>query len=99
MEKAQVSYEDVERKKKKHESQIEYNTKIFDPGGVLNNNMWMNNNNNNNMWMDNNNKINMNLTLDTTQRYSVEEQCSKKVFFNSNLRLDTRQRYSIKEEN
>ena len=51
MKKAQVSYEDVERKKKQL------------------------------MWMNNNNKINMNLRLDTTQRYSVEDECSKKVFF------------------
>jgi hypothetical protein len=41
--------------------------------------MWMNNNNNNN----NNNKINMTLRLNTTQRYSVEDECSKqkKRFF------------------
>ena len=47
MKKAQVSYEDVERKKKttidvdeqqqqnQHESQVGYNTKIFSRGGVF----------------------------------------------------------------
>ncbi|CAJ2652553.1 unnamed protein product [Trifolium pratense] len=77
MKKAQVSYEDVDNKNKnQHESRAGYNTKIFSQGGVLNKNSNKEcGSTTTTTTTTTTTKINMNLMLDTTQRYSIEEEC------------------------